>query len=459
MPDRPRRGISVRTHLVLAFATVSLLAVGVLVALEGLGIGGALDRLDETERRLLAESIAAELADAYAEDGSWADADLSHATTTAEGAGAWLDVVGADGQTLTDAGSEPGLRASSVSVPVVSNGNVVGTSQLVFASPEAAAHRAHDYLWEWSILAAGTALLVAVLVGWVIAGRLARPLSDLADTADTYAEGDHSVRPEVRAGTREVRRLASALDSMSSSVETSEKAQRDMLADVAHELRNPLAVLQGQLEEIRDGFATADSTTVGALHTEVLRLARVVDDLGALAEVEQPDALDARPVDLCAVVTDSVAVRRSTFAAAEVLVEVRCHPIVVDGDEHRLGQVIGNLLDNSARHCRAGDTCVVTLAKVENDVVLRVTDDGPGISPDDLPHVLERRYRGRSTSGGSGIGLAVARRIVDAHGGTIEVTSGLGRGTTVTVRLPQGRGSLDVDADPGDRPQVAETLG
>jgi two-component system sensor histidine kinase BaeS len=449
----------VRTHLVLVFATLSLVAVGVLVALEGLGIGGALDRLDEAERRQLAESIAIDLADAYAEDGTWAGADLSHATTTAEGAGAWLDVVATDGQPVTDIGTGPDLRADSVTVSVVSDGDVVGTSTLVFASPEAAAHRAHDYLWGWSILAAGVALLVAVLMGWVIAGRLARPLTELADTADTYAAGDHTVRPEVRTGTREVRRLAHALDSMSSSVEASETAQRDMLADVAHELRNPLAVLQGQLEEIRDGFATADSRTVGALHTEVLRMARVVDDLGALAEVEQPDVLDRRPTDLCAIVTDSVAVRRSTFAAAEIALAVQCRPTVVDGDEHRLGQVVGNLLDNSARHCRAGDTCRVSVETVGDEAVVRVADDGPGIAPDDLSHVLERRYRGRSTTGGSGIGLAVVRRLVDLHGGTIDVASELGRGTLVTVRLPISHAPHDAESPPGGWPQVAGTLG
>ena len=437
MGETTPRGVGLRTHLVLVFGAVSLVAVAVLVAVEGLGIGSALDGLDDVERQRLADQVAVELADAYAATGTWDGTDIEHAASTAEGAGARLDVVSGDGRAIS--GSTAGIsgRGDVISVPVVSEGAVVGTSRLSFTSAEAAAHRAHDYLWAWSLLAAGTALAVAVTVGWVIAGRLARPLTDLADTADAYAAGDHSVRPSVDSRTAEVRRLAAAVDAMSNDVEASERAQREMLDDVAHELRNPLAVLRGRLEEICDGLAKADEPTMHALHAEILRLGRVVEDLNALAEARQPTTPRPLPVDLAAVVQASVTARRADFMSAGIAVTVETAPTTVDGDMQRLSQVVGNLLDNSIRHCERGDRCHASVHPHAGQALLVVQDDGPGIGADDLPHVFDRRYRGRAAhASGSGIGLAVVQEIVRAHHGTVEITSDVGDGTRVEIRLP-----------------------
>jgi two-component system sensor histidine kinase BaeS len=431
------REVGLRTHLVLVFGAISLVAVAVLVTVEGLGIGSALDGLDDVERQRLADQVAAELADAYAAAGTWDGADIEHAASTAEGAGAWLDVVSDDGRVTTDDAAGASGRGDAISVPVVSDGAVVGMSRLSFTSAEAAAHRAHDYLWAWSLLAAGAALSVAVTVGWVIAARLARPLTDLADTADAYAAGDHSVRTSAHSRTTEVRRLAAALNAMSNDVERSERAQREMLEDVAHELRNPLAVLRGRLEEISDGLAEADEPTVHALHAEILRLGRVVEDLSALAEARQPAPTSPRPVDLAAVVQASVTARRADFVSAGITVTVETAPATVDGDMQRLSQVVGNLLDNSIRHCERGDHCHVSLHSQADQTLLTVQDDGPGIDADDLPRVFDRRYRGRSAhSAGSGIGLAVVQEIVRTHHGVVEITSEAGAGTRVEIRLP-----------------------
>jgi two-component system sensor histidine kinase BaeS len=455
MSESTPRGVGLRTHLMLVFGAISLVAVVVLVAVEGFGIGATLDGLDAAEREGLADAVAAEIADAYAATGTWDGADIEHAATTAEGAGAWLDVVSSDGRVITGATAEISGRGDAISVPVISDGAVVGTSTLGFTSAEAAAHRAHDFLWAWSLLAAGAALVVAVVVGWIIAARLARPLTNLADTADAYAAGDHSVRPSVRSRTAEVRRLAAAVDAMSSDVENSERAQREMLEDVAHELRNPLAVLRGRLEEICDGLAEADEPTVHALHAEILRLGRVVEDLNALAEARQPPTTSTGPVDLAAVVQASVTARRADFMSAGITITVETAPTTVDGDMQRLSQVVGNLLDNSIRHCGRGDHCHVRLHPRADQALLTVQDDGPGIGVDDLPRVFDRRYRGRSAqSEGSGIGLAVVQEIVHAHRGAVEITSDVGAGTRVEIRLP----CRAEPALPGDSPGHARKV-
>ena len=435
--DEATSGIGLRTHLALGFGVISLVAVLVLLVVEGLGIGGALDGLDDDERQRLAEDVALDLAEIYAATGSWADADVHHAITTAEGSGAWLDVVSPSGDVITDTIAGEPDRGDTIGVPVVVDGALVGTARVSFTSAEAAAHRAHDYLWGWSLLAAGTALLVALAVGWVIAARLAGPLVELADTADIYAGGDHTARPAVRTNTREVARLATAVDSMSIAVEASERAQREMLEDVAHELRNPLAVLTGSLEEICDGLAEADPATLRSLRGEALRMGRVVEDLSSLAEARQPTAGGIHCLDLAEIDNTSVVARRGDFAAAGMHPEVDSAPTHVEGDPHRLSQVVGNLLDNCVRHCDRGDHVHVRIRPSGDHALLSVKDDGPGIDPDEIPRVFDRRYRGRSSrTPGSGIGLAVVQEIVRAHHGHVEVSAGADQGTHVIVLLP-----------------------
>ena len=301
------------------------------------------------------------------------------------------------------------------------------------------------------MVAGAVALLAASLVGWVLARRLAQPLSDLTDVAERYAAGDRRARTDIDSSVAEVRRLAGALDTMAVAVDRSEQAQRALVADIAHELRNPLAVVQGSLEELRDGLVPADQQSLDALHTEVLRLARVVDDLGALADAEQALNTAAEPVDLAHIVHAAMLVRSGVFEDAGIRVRLDVQNAVVWGDSHRLGQVVGNLLDNCVRHCGSDASCFVTLTAENSDVTLTVRDTGPGIPPDDLPHVLERRYRGSLASeAGSGIGLAIVQGLVATHGGTLEVASDVGVGTTVTVRLPRAidREGVEVGAAP-----------
>lgn len=426
---------------------LSLVAVGVLLVVEELGIGSTLDELDRPEREAVSAEAANLAGEAYGEADGWANADLDHAKNTAEGAGARLNIIAADGTNVSGPppgggsghGDGPEERASDViTVPITSDGETVGTARLLFISAQAAAHRAHDFLWGWALLAGGLAVAAATAVGWFMAGRLSRPLSDLADAAERYADGSRDVRTDLNSRVSEVRRLAGALDTMARSVDRSEESRKRMIADVAHELRNPLAVLQGQLEEMLDGYMPADAAALAALHEETLRLARVVDDLGNLAEAELPQLLRPAPIDLASVATQAAEARRAAFEAAGIGLVVVANPAPTLGDADRLGQVTANLLDNCVRYCRAGDQCTLRTGTDGDEVVLTLDDTGPGIPESDRAQVFDRRYRGANAADtpGSGIGLSVVRGLARAHHGDVAVTDSSDGGTRVVVRLP-----------------------
>jgi two-component system sensor histidine kinase BaeS len=214
-----------------------------------------------------------------------------------------------------------------------------------------------------------------------------------------------------------------------------------MAADLAHELRTPLAALQAGLEELRDGLVDPDQQRLDALHRQSLRVGRVVEDLAELSAAESASlTLRRTSTDLGQVVEEAVAEARPTLDAAGLTVEARIDDeVVVIGDPDRLHQVIGNLLTNTARHCRPGDAVTVSVHVAGERAEVDVADTGPGIAPADLPHVFDRLWRGRADTdrAGSGIGLAVVRELVVAHGGTVTVESDGAHGTTFTVSLPR----------------------
>ncbi|HET6533871.1 MAG TPA: ATP-binding protein, partial [Actinoplanes sp.] len=252
--------------------------------------------------------------------------------------------------------------------------------------------------------------------------------------------GEHTARTRLRAP-GELGEVAHAFDAMADEVVRGETVRRRLAADIAHELRTPLATLQAGLEEVRDGLQPADSARLAGLHDQALRLGRTVQDLAELSAAESA-VLSLRSVetDLAGVAAAALAAQRPRLEAAGLTVSADLgERAPVRGDPDRLYQVVANLLANAARYCRPGDTVHVGVSCVDTAVVLEVSDSGPGISPDELPHVFERLWRGREATGiaGTGIGLAVVRELVTAHGGTASIASPAGAGVTVTVRLPR----------------------
>jgi two-component system sensor histidine kinase BaeS len=328
-----------------------------------------------------------------------------------------------------------------VNAPVVVAGARVGTVRLVFAT--GTGNRARDVAWWWITVAAVVALLIALLASWVVTRLITRPIKAMTSATRSFAAGDRLARAGVH-GPGELGELGRAFDLMADDVARSERDRRNLTADVAHELRTPLAALQAGLEELRDGLVEPTPEGLAGLHDQSLRLGRVVSDLAELSAVEASGVPVRRAnVDLTQVARDELAVHDSQLRAAGLAVGSRLgsrlgNPVVVRADSDRLHQAVGNLLANAARYCRPGDEVTVAVRSEGGQAVLDVVDSGPGIPADELPHVFDRLWRGSAAKqvAGSGIGLAVAREIVVAHGGTIEAVSPEGAGTTVTIRLP-----------------------
>lgn len=297
-----------------------------------------------------------------------------------------------------------------------------------------------------AVLIAGViAGMLGLLLGGILVRQITQPLAGLTAASNRIAQGDLTVRVPPQSDD-ELGRLAATFNQMATALETQEALRRNLMADVAHELRTPLAAIQGTIEALQDGIFPADAANLGVIHDEVLLLNRLVDDLRTLANAEAGKlTLHPCPLDLGALAERQLAASRYRAMAAAVDVTLQRPPDLplLMADEQRLGQVLTNLLDNALRHTPASGTITVALAAQGTELTITVTDSGEGIAAADLPHVFDRFYRAdparARASGGSGLGLAIVRELVEAHGGTVSVASpppGHAQGTAFTITLP-----------------------
>lgn len=279
-------------------------------------------------------------------------------------------------------------------------------------------------------------LILAVLVTIVVGGRLVRPLRALAEAARRPA-----VNQRVPVTTRdEIGYLATALNELAERREQSEQQRQAMVSDVAHELRNPLTN-RSWLEAVQDGLATVDGPLLTLLHDETVHLQHIVDDLRDLAAADAGSLrMHPEPLHVADAIEQVVEAHRpnATAAGVRLATDVAGDPVVV-ADPLRLRQLVGNLLSNAIRHSRLGGTVTVRTAAGVGRLDLAVADTGAGIAPDDLPKVFDRFWRADESrnraTGGSGLGLPIARKIAEAHGGGLTVESTPGAGTTFTATL------------------------
>jgi two-component system sensor histidine kinase BaeS len=291
--------------------------------------------------------------------------------------------------------------------------------------------------------------LVAVVLGLMLVLRLVRrtaaPVSDLIEAAARVEAGDYTARVSER-GPREVRSLARAFNAMSERLERTDEARRRLLADVSHELRTPLTVMQGTLEGMLDGLYPVDGAHLAPVLEETRVLARLVEDLRTLSLSEAGSLrLHPEPTDLGRLLEEVVAGHRAAADAAGVAIAVEAAGRLptMDIDEARIRQVVGNLVANALRFTPAGGSVSVTAEASVSEASVTVRDTGTGMEADALEHAFDRFYRSPSSTG-SGLGLPIARNLVEAHGGAITIESRPGSGTTVQFSLPLAR--LDDEA-------------
>jgi signal transduction histidine kinase len=440
MVDLARRPIELR--LALAFLSVAVLAVMLVAALAFLFGREDFSTLEQQRREALIESVAAVASSAYnTGQPGWSDVDLQSAIALGNISDTKVTIVDLEGHVVVSnipASEDP---AQEVTRPIVLHGETIGTLRISFTGRAlvSSIDALRDSLTSAVVGAAGIASLVALVIALIVAGRLTRPVIVLIESARAMA-GDRSARVgAIRGAPSELADLGAALDEMADSLAREEQLRRDQAADIAHELRRPIAVLQALSEAMIDGVVPRDREHTISLHEEVLQLAGLVEDLQTLAVVRAAaPQLQLQRCDLGAIAGSVADAWEASFTAAGLGFTRDLHRSPIDADPGRVHQVIANLLSNALKFTPSGGHVHMSLVDDGANARLEIRDSGVGIELLDQQHLFERLWRsaGVDRTKGNGIGLAVAGEYIRAQNGTIEVDSELGRGSCFTVVLP-----------------------
>ncbi len=286
------------------------------------------------------------------------------------------------------------------------------------------------------------AVAIAVALAFLLSRRTLAPVKALTSAAERLGRGDFSQRVQIK-DKSELGELAQTFNSMAVGLEHTEKLRQNMVADVAHELRTPLSNIQGYLEALRDGVVKPDEETIGSLYEEALVLSRLVDDLQELSLAEAGELkLVQQAENIGEVIRRAVAAVGVKKKASELslAVELPEELPLANIDSRRIGEVLRNLLENAVAHTGRGGSITVMARQQGNWLEVSVADTGEGIPAEELPNIFERFYRVDKSrtraTGGSGLGLTIAKRLVEAHGGRIEVESQPGKGSCFTFTVP-----------------------
>lgn len=293
------------------------------------------------------------------------------------------------------------------------------------------------------LLAGAGGVLAALLAGIWLARSLTRPLRDLTAAADRMASGELEQVVTVRSGD-EIGHLTEAFNNMSSQVSSANAIRRQMTADIAHDLRTPLTVIAGYIEAMRDEVLAPTPERLSMIYAEIERLQRLVDDLRILTRADSGNlALVREPLNAVALLNRQAAAHQLTASQNGIVLQIEAEPDLptLDADEARMSQVLDNLITNAIRYTpEQGQITLRAAAAADGMVLLQVTDTGTGIRPEDLPHIFDRFYRANKSrtddDGASGLGLAIARALVQAHGGSITAQSNPGQGSVFSILLP-----------------------
>lgn len=441
-------------RLAAAFVVVAVAALSVLAALMVVGSRSGVADLVADVHDEDARAAAVAAARAYERADGWSGADLATAVAIAARGQATLAVRDTDGRLLSASTDELAemmlrmhgvqltdtIRGDPVRAAVVVDDVRVGTVELRFPdshlpTPERQIRRV---LFRNVVLGALLAAAVAVAVAVFVARRVTRPIVALTAAVEGVGAGEPGVRVDPADAPGELRTLAATFNRMAAAVEREDQLRRQLVADVAHELRTPLTILRGTTEALVDGVAEADDATLGSLHEEVLRLAHLVDDLHTLAAADAANLhVKREPVDLAPIVASvaDLAAGAADIAGIDLRAVLEESPALTDAE--RVKQIVSTLVGNALVYTPTGGTITLRTAVDADAALIAVSDSGPGIEAEDLPHIFDRFYRGTTAQGiGSGIGLAVASELVVALGGEISAGNDPAGGAVFTVRLP-----------------------
>lgn len=437
---------SLRVRLLIAFALLVVLAVGTVAIFASYTTTSKFQRYLRHGQNVLEDRLALGLAVHYTHARDWAEVQPL-VEQIGRMTGGRVILTDEDGMVVGDSNEEllgRSLEQSSAKqgYPIKVRSRVVGT---LYLNPPRRGPVEEAFLASvkksvvWAALIAGGAGIALTL--W-LSRRILRPVQALTVAARRMQSGDLDQQVSV-SSKDEIGELAGAFNSMAAGLKKQEELRRHMVSDVAHELRTPLSNIRGYLEALREGLVEPTPSAISSLHEEALLLGRLVDELqdltlaeaGQLTLNRQPLALE----DISHKAIESVS-QQAAAKGLKLRMGLPENLPLVNVDPQRMAQVLRNLLTNAINHTEAGGEIVVQAARQKSEIEVKVSDNGEGISPRDLPHIFERFYRADESrsraTGGSGLGLTIAKRIIEAHGGKIWAESKKGQGTTLTFTIP-----------------------
>jgi signal transduction histidine kinase len=441
--------VGLRARLAIALVGVAVLAVGLATLLANSGLSPRLEDAARARLHRSAVQLAQAAANTVSQRGGWTRQGTDTLEHLAMMNGLRASFHTAAGKTITlsqmgmMSGTPTPMPGNNASASVRVNGRTVGTVTVAPAdgqllTPEEQ-HLRHS-LDRLHLVAGAISVGGALLLAFLLAAGLSRPLRRIRLAAERMEGGDLSARVEV-GGDKEVRSVGHALNRLADTLEHEEELRKETVADLAHELRTPVTGLLSRIEAAQDGVLHDPAANLEAMHTETLRLTRLLDDLSKLAEAERPGLLlDMQPVDLAEVVGREVEEWQARFIDKGLRFDVELSEAWVAGDPDRLGQIAANLISNALRYTDATGRVLVQVRQEGETAVLEVRDCGIGIAADDLRRVFTRFWRGEKSrsraTGGAGIGLAIVRELALAHNGRIDVESTPGEGSRFLVLFP-----------------------
>lgn len=284
--------------------------------------------------------------------------------------------------------------------------------------------------------------LFSVILGLYTAKRISGPISRVIKKSEQISEGNYDGRIIEKSNTKEIVELTESINMLAEHLGRHESLRKQLTADVAHELRTPIANLQGHLEAMIDGIWPTDLDRLKSCHEETIRLTKIVNDLKSLARYEHESmTLNLEKTNVYECVMKALISFENQFRNKNIELITNISELSINADKDKLTQIIINIMSNAIKYTPKGGVVKVDVTEKQDEVILSVSDNGIGISEEDLPYIFERFYRADKSrsreTGGSGIGLAIVKSLVEAHSGTVNVKSCYGRGSTFTIRLPK----------------------
>lgn len=463
-----KKSIGIRAQLSLMIALVSLLTISIISFLSNYFIHTEFESYLSSQQSEDSKQLAADISQAYtAASGEWDNTYMHNVGMSAIYDGYIIKIYNSDGEKIWDAEEcdlglcnqvmkdmaermkeqYPNLNGEFISstYTLTQNGTTIGSMDLTYYGPYYLSEADSKFLSGLNRILLGTgifSLLCSVMIGVWFAGRITRPITKTIDVTKQISAGDYEIAFHGKTRTKELDGLMESVNHLADALKRQEHLRKQMTADVSHELRTPLTSVATHLEAMMLGIWEPTLERLNSCHEEILRITGIVKDLEYLARVEgEPVSLKKSVFDLQEIavsVNESLAVEMQAKRQNSRIIGGR---VMVNADKDRMTQVVFNLCSNAVKYTPENGQITVRLAETEAEAVLSVEDTGIGIPEQETEYIFERFYRTEKSrsrkSGGAGIGLAIAKNIVEAHGGTIEVQSREGIGSIFRVYLPK----------------------